>query len=114
MSTQPREALQLLVSALETHLEAVASRRSATDAAVDDAYDAVAETFETYEEALDVEFGEAVPLVLEDDEEYDEDEHADEDEDSEGDEVLDDEEIDPHAEEDEDDMDDDLDDFDLR
>ncbi|WP_062213585.1 hypothetical protein [Demequina oxidasica] len=116
MSTQAREALRLLVAAMETHLDAVATRRSPVDAAADDAYDAVAEAFEVYEEALDVEFAESLPLVLEDDDQYDDDEDDDEgDEDDDADATGDDgEEIDPHAEEDEDDLDDDLDEFDLR
>lgn len=113
MSTQAREALRLLVAALETHLEAAASRRGPIDAAVDDAYDAVAEAFEVYEEALDVEFAESLPLVIEDDDQYDDDEASDDDDESDDD-VVSDEEIDPHAEEDEDDLDDDLDEFDLR
>lgn len=108
MSTNARDALRLLVAAMEHHLEAVATRRGPVDSAVDDAYDAVAEAFETYEEALDVEFAEALPLVLED---------ADEDfDDSDDNDVLtlDDEEIDPHAVEDEDELDDDIEEFELR
>jgi len=123
MSTQARDALRLLTAAMESHLEAVATRRGPVDAAVDDAYDAVAEAFEAYEEALDVEFAESLPLVLEDDDEYDDDDAApdgDSGDDGEADDGdiddknADEEEIDPHAEEDEDDMDDDLDEFDFR
>lgn len=95
---------------MEHHLEAVATRRGPVDSAVDDAYDAVAEAFERYEEALDVEFAEALPLVLEDtDEDFDDD--SDDDNDVL---TLDDEEIDPHAVEDEDELDDDIEEFELR
>ena len=83
MSASAREALRLLTAALETHLEAVESRRSATDATVDDAYEAVAESFERYEEVLDVEYAEALPLILDDEvaDALDEDTDDDEDED---------------------------------
>lgn len=103
MSTDARESLRLLVAALEEHLEAVASRRGATDAAVDDAYEKVAEAFEQYEEALDVDFAEALPLMLDDDDADDDDDPGDFDN-----------ELDAHAAEDEDDMDDDIEEFDLR
>jgi len=102
MSADAREALRHLTAALEAHLEAVESRRSATDAAVDDAFDAVAEAFERYEDVLDTEYGEALPLILDDEvaEALDDDE--------------DDDEFDAHAAEDEDELDDDLEEFDLR
>ena len=117
MSANAREALRHLTAALEAHLEAVESRRSATDATVDDAFDAVAESFERYEDVLDVEYAESLPLILDDevadalDEETDDDEDEDDDID---DDDSDDEELDAHAVEDEDDMDDDLEAFDLR
>ena len=101
MSTDTREALRRLVATLEEHLEAVASRRGPADAAVDDAYESVAAAFEQYEEALDAEYAEALPLVV--------DEDFDDEDDDESDDGLD-----PHASEDEDDMDDDIEDFDLR
>jgi len=106
MSADAREALRHLTAALEAHLEAVESRRSATDAAVDDAFDAVAEAFERYEDVLDTEYGEALPLILDDEvaEALDDDEDDDE---------LDDD-LDAHAAEDEDELDDDLEEFDLR
>jgi len=113
MSATSRDALTHLTAALEAHLDAVISRRSATDAAVDDAFDAVVEAFERYEDVLDAEYGEALPLILDDevvgslDDELDDDDLDDDEED------LDDEELDAHAVEDDDDMDDDLDEFDL-
>ena len=119
MSANAREALRHLTAALEAHLEAVESRRSATDATVDDAFDAVAESFERYEDVLDVEYAESLPLILDDevadalDEETDDDEDED-DLDDDGDDDAEDEELDAHAVEDEDDMDDDREAFDLR
>ena len=130
MSTQPREALRHLTAALEAHLEAVESRRSAEDAAVDDAFDAVAEAFERYEDELESGFGESLPIVLDDDlaetfddaqspDDSDEDDPDDEDEDDpDDDDDPDDEDVDEdldgHATENEDEMDDDIEAFDLR
>jgi hypothetical protein len=124
MSTPAREALRHLTAALEAHLEAVESRRSAEDATVDDAFDAVAEAFERYEDELDSGFGEALPIVLDDDpaEAFDDDEDDDEDRDDEDidDDDADeegrvvDEDLDGHATENEDEMDDDIETFDLR
>ncbi len=87
----------MLVSAFEEHLAAVQQRRGEQDVAVDDAYDALAEAFDRYEAAMDVEHGESLPMLL--------------DEDGDLEEELD--ELDPHAEEDEDELDDDVVDFDL-
>lgn len=129
MSTQAREALRHLTAALEAHLEAVESRRSAEDATVDDAFDAVAEAFERYEDELDSGFGESLPIVLDDDaaevfdDEDDEDDTVDDEDDTvddEEDDIDDDEEgvidedLDGHATENEDEMDDDIEAFDLR
>ncbi len=119
MSSNAREALRQLTGALEAHLEAVLARRSSEDATVDDAFDAVAEAFERYEDALDSAFGESLPIVLDDDlaESYDDDDDDDDD----GDEDFDDEvaailpeEIDEHAVKNDDEMDDDIEEFDLR
>ena len=110
MSTNAREALRHLTAALEAHLEAVESRRSPEDAAVDDAFDAVAEAFERYEDELDASYGEALPIVLDEGDEAFGDDEDDDDEDAED---FDDD-LDAHAEENEDDLDDDLEEFDLR
>lgn len=110
MTHNSRDALRHLIDAFEEHLEAVASRRGPDDAAVDEAYEALAESFERYEIALDVEYGESLPVVIDDSEDFDRDDDADSDDDSLAD--LDDE-LDPHAEEDEDDLDDDIEVFDL-
>lgn len=136
MSTYAREALRQLTGALEAHLEAVLARRSSEDAAVDDAFDAVTEAFERYEEALDSTFGESLPIVLDDDltESYDDDDDDDsdddtddfddsdeeDDEDDSDDEDDDDaadplpEGIDAHAVKNDDELDDDIEEFDLR
>lgn len=130
MSTNAREALQQLTGALEAHFEAVLTRRSPEDAAVDDAFDAVAEAFERYEEALDAAFGESLPIVLDDeltesyDEEDDDSDDAGDDEDDfddAGDDEDDDdtatplpEGIDAHAVKNDDELDDDIEEFDLR
>jgi hypothetical protein len=104
MTHNSRDALRHLIDAFEEHLEAVASRRGPDDAAVDEAYESLAESFERYEIALDVEYGESLPLVIDDSEDFDADDTP----------LVDiDEELDPHAEEDEDDLDDDLEVFDL-
>jgi len=103
MDSKAHEALRLLVAAYEEHLAAVLARRGEDDASVDDAYDALADAFDRYEAVLDVEYGETLPMLLDDGEDG---------EDAPEGEV--DEELDAHAEEDEDDMDDDLDDFSLR
>lgn len=77
MSIDPRVALQSLVSALEEHLAAAASRRGDDDPAVESAYLAIADSFETYEEALYEAHGEVTPLVIyEDDEDEEEEEEA--------------------------------------
>ncbi|WP_062466245.1 hypothetical protein [Demequina maris] len=110
MDSQAHEALRLLIAAYEEHLAAVLARRGDSDVAVDDAYDALADAFDRYEAVLDVEYGETLPMLLDDIEL----EEPDEGEDSDGDEDEDDDGLDPHAEEDEDVLDDDLDDFQLR
>lgn len=104
------------MAAYEEHLAAVLARRGDEDAAVDDAFDALADAFDRYEAVLDVELGETLPMLLDDgdgddeDDDEDDDQADDEDEDDDDDEG-DDDALDPHAEEDEDELDDDLDDF---
>jgi len=111
MEAEVRESLRHLITAFENHLEAVTSRRSPDDAAVDDAYEALAAAFERYEEKLDLEYAEGLPLVLDDADDGDDDFEYEE-----GDE--DDDESDRPAVAgtlgDEDEVDDDLDEFNLR
>jgi len=71
MSTDPRVALQALVSSLEEHLSAVASRRGAQDPSVEAAFFAIADAFEEYEDALYEAYGEVTPLELYEDNEED-------------------------------------------
>ncbi|MEX0913799.1 MAG: primosomal protein [Demequina sp.] len=108
MTSNSRDALRLLVAAFEEHLEAVASRRSADDAAVDDAYEALAEIFEKYEEALDLEFAESLPLVVDDSDDFEEGEASNPRSVDEGDDDEDDED------DDDDDDFDDIEEFDLK
>ena len=115
MEADVREALRHLITAFENHLEAVASRRSPDDAAVDDAYEALAAAFERYEEQLDLEFAEGLPVVLDDadDDDYDEADDLDDElpEDLEDAEIG---EVPADGMDDEDDDIDDLDEFNLR
>ena len=118
MEAEVRESLRHLITAFENHLEAVTSRRSPDDAAVDDAYEALAAAFERYEEKLDLEYAEGLPLVLDDADDGDDDadfeyEEGDDEDDEDDDAVVagalgsDQDEID-------DDEIDDLDEFNLR
>ena len=104
MSASAREALLLLTAALETHLNAVESRRSPEDAMVDDAYEAVADAFERYEDALDAEFAEGLPMMLDEDDEFEEP----------APEIRTAQALDAHANENDDELDDDIEEFDLR
>jgi hypothetical protein len=79
MSIDPRVALQSLVSALEEHFAAAASRRGDDDPAVEAAYLSIADCFEAYEESLYDAYGEVTPLVIyEDDEDEEEEEEEQE------------------------------------
>lgn len=80
MSTDPRIALDSLVSALHEHLAAATAKRSDSDPVLDAAYQTLADTFEAYEDALYEATGEVTPLDLFDDDD-DEDDSDDEDED---------------------------------
>lgn len=103
MTAESREALRRLVATLEEHLEAVISRRSDTDVAVDNAYESVAVAFERYEAELDANFAETLPMILDEDDELDDDDDDD-----------DDDEFDDDLDDDDDDADDDIEEFDLR
>jgi hypothetical protein len=91
MNADPRAALANLTASLERHLEASASRRGENDPTVVAAYQAVADAFDLYDDALLESYGEVTPLEIYSGEDGDEDEDDDEDDDEEGvDEVLDD------------------------
>ncbi|GER22080.1 hypothetical protein NCCP1664_05770 [Zafaria cholistanensis] len=79
MSTDPRVALQALVSSLEEHLSAVASRRGAQDPSVEAAFFAIADAFEEYEDALYEAYGEVTPLELYEDNEEELEDDAEDD-----------------------------------
>jgi hypothetical protein len=88
--TDPRAALDALVTALERHLEAAAGRRGENDPVVLAAYRSVAEAFEDYDDALLDAFDEVTPLEVfrgdeedEEDEDYEDEDEEDEDEDDE-------------------------------
>lgn len=81
MAVVPRAALDRLVAALEAHFEAIVNRRSETDPRVDDSYDALADAFDAYDDALAREYGEVTPFVLVDDEDHDDDDHDEHDDD---------------------------------
>jgi hypothetical protein len=108
MSTDPRAALDRLIAALEAHLQAASRRSGEVDPAVVEAYQTLADAFETYDDALYAAYDEVTPLVL-----YDEAEDAAEDDDLDEDDLdvddaddADDEDLD---DEDDDDLEEDLD-----
>ncbi len=80
MTTDPRAALAALVTALERHLEAAATRHGENDPVVVAAYRQLAEAFEDYDDALLDAFDEVTPLEVFRGEEDDEDDEDDDDE----------------------------------
>ena len=84
MTADPRAALATLTASLERHLEASASRRGENDPIVVAAYQAVAEAFDLYDDALLEAYGEVTPLEIYSGEEDDEDEEDEEDEELDG------------------------------
>lgn len=102
MATDPRAALDRLVGALEAHLAAAQRRRGEQDPAVEAAYKALADAFESYDEALYEAHDEVTPFVLYEDEEDLEDDEDDDLEDEDGDEDADDDGDDDPADDDED------------
>jgi hypothetical protein len=93
MNADPRAALAILTASLERHLEASASRRGENDPTVVAAYQAVADAFDLYDDALLEAYGEVTPLEI-----YSGDDDGDVEDDDE-----DDEELDDHGDEDGDD-----------
>ncbi len=89
MKADPRAALATLTASLERHLEASASRRGENDPTVVAAYQAVADAFDLYDDALLESYGEVTPLEIYsgDGDEVDEDDDDDDDDDDEIDEV---------------------------
>jgi hypothetical protein len=104
MNADPRAALASLTVSLERHLEASASRRGENDPTVVAAYQAVADAFELYDDALLEAYGEVTPLEIysgegngDVDDDDDDDDGGDDDD---GDDDDDDEELDDHSDED--------------
>jgi hypothetical protein len=88
MNADPRAALAILTASLERHLEASASRRGENDPTVVAAYQAVADAFDLYDDALLEAYGEVTPLEIysgDDDEDGEEDEELDDHGDEDGD-----------------------------
>jgi hypothetical protein len=81
MTADPRAALATLTASLERHLEASASRRGENDPTVVAAYQAVAEAFDLYDDALLEAYGEVTPLEIYSGDEEDDDDEDDEDDD---------------------------------
>ena len=89
MNADPRAALAILTASLERHLEASASRRGENEPTVVAAYQAVADAFDLYDDALLEAYGEVTPLEIysgEGDEEDDDGDEVDEELDDHGDE----------------------------
>jgi hypothetical protein len=80
MATDPRAALERLVAALHAHLDAAEAAGDPEADAVLDATVALADAFDTYDEALYEATGVDTPLFLEDDDFDDDDDDEDEDE----------------------------------
>jgi hypothetical protein len=90
MNADPRAALANLTASLERHLEASASRRGENDPTVVAAYQAVADAFDLYDDALLESYGEVTPLEIYSGEEDDDDDDDGDEDDDDGGEVLDD------------------------
>lgn len=79
MSTDPRIALDALVSALQEHYVAATNKRGDDDPVLDAAYNALAETFEAYEDSLFELTGEVTPLDVDEEDDDDDDSYDDDD-----------------------------------
>ena len=108
MSDDPRAALAVFVNALERHLELASSGRNPDDPHLREAYDALSDAFEAYDDALYDEYGIATPFFVPADEDDDfdddfDDEDDDEEDEADEDEDLDDDELEEFEDDDEDD-----------
>ena len=74
MNNNPHTELDRLITALKNHLTAVTNRNGEHDPAIDEASVAIANAFETYENALFEEHNEVTPLAVygDDDEDLEE------------------------------------------
>jgi hypothetical protein len=68
MALEPRIALQQLIASLEKHLEAVLAKRGPDDSSVEQAYFQLEDAFLNYEESLDENCQEDLPIVVAEDE----------------------------------------------
>lgn len=64
MTIDPRVALDTLTNALQEHLNAAANRRGDQDQSIENAYIAIADAFDAYEEALYEAYDEVTPLIV--------------------------------------------------
>lgn len=80
MTSDPRAALANLMTALERHLEASASKSGEDDPTVMAAYDDLADAFEAYDDALLQAYGEMTPMEIYEGAEDDGDEDEEDDE----------------------------------
>ena len=90
MATDPRAALDALVTALHAHLDAATTSRDPDADEVLDAAADVADAFDAYDEALYEETGVDTPFYLDDDDSDDDDDDDDDDDSDESDESDDD------------------------
>lgn len=67
MHEDPAAALQRLVSALERHLDACATKRDGSDEALNRSYQDLEDAFLGYEESLQHSYGEYLPFELAED-----------------------------------------------
>lgn len=88
MATDPRSALTTLVTALERHLEACASRTGEEDPRVIAAYNDLADAFEDYDDALMDTHGEVTPFEVYSDEDEDDFEDSDDEDTDDEDDVV--------------------------
>lgn len=79
MSADPRAALAQFVNALERHLELAATGRGADDRRMDEVTEALADAFDTYDEALYDNYRTSTPFFLPaEDDDYDGEDDLDE------------------------------------
>lgn len=96
MSDDPRAALAVFVNALERHLELASSGRNPDDPHLREAFDALSDAFETYDDALYDEYGVSTPLFVpadDDDDDFDDDLDYEDDEDDDEDDEDDDDDL---------------------
>lgn len=94
MSTDPRVALNQFVNALQRHFELAASGRDQDDQHVQEAFNALSDAFDAYDEALYEEFGLTTPFFLAADDDFDDDDDSDDEDDDDEDEDDGDDDVD--------------------